>query len=172
MGGVFGHVALFEATTFGVFFQRLPDTHFEGIRLRFGSLFRSIFGMFAGSSEMLIFMTPLMRKLCFRGSGRMLFCTFLWSRQLCPIFDDVGCLAGSLWAPLGHITAFFPLLIFSRFLRCVFLTFRLPRGSLNGSWRHAPGPSGALVKHHFGSGSDGSTEVERHSVNLHPGASA
>ena len=32
--------------------------------------------------------------------------------------------------------------------------------------------SGALVKHHFGSGSDGSTEVERHSVNSHPGASA
>jgi hypothetical protein len=32
--------------------------------------------------------------------------------------------------------------------------------------------SGVLVKHHFGSGSDGSTEVERHSVNLHPGASA
>ena len=32
--------------------------------------------------------------------------------------------------------------------------------------------SGPLVKHHLGSGSDGSTEVERHSVNLHPGASA
>ena len=32
--------------------------------------------------------------------------------------------------------------------------------------------SGVLVKQHFGSGSDGSTEVERHSVNLHPGASA
>jgi hypothetical protein len=30
-----------------------------------------------------------------------------------------------LW---GHITAVFPLLIFSRFLRCVFITFRLPRG--------------------------------------------
>ena len=33
------------------------------------------------------------------------------------------------------------------------------------------GTSGALVKHHFGSYS-GSTEVERHSVNSHPGASA
>ena len=74
----------------------------------------SIFGMFAGSSEMLIFMTPPMRKLCFRGSGRMLFCTFLWSfsrcvsgRQLCPIFDDFGCLAGSLLAPLGsHYSVF------------------------------------------------------------------
>ena len=30
-------------------------------------------------------------------------------------------------------------------------------------------PSGLLVKQHFGSESDGSTEVERHSVNLHPG---
>ena len=34
------------------------------------------------------------------------------------------------------------------------------------------GTSGALVKHHLGSGSDGSIEVEPHSVNSHPGASA
>ena len=33
-------------------------------------------------------------------------------------------------------------------------------------------PCGLLVKQHLGSGSDGSTEVEPHSVNLHPGASA
>ena len=133
--------------------------------------------MFAGSSEMLIFMTPPMRKLCFRGSGRMLFCTFLWSfsrcvsgRQLCPIFSDFGCLADSLWAPLRHITTFFPLLIFSRFLRCVFLTLRLPRGGPNRKSAAEAQGSGALVKHHLGSGSDGSTEVERHSVNLHLGA--
>ena len=38
----------------------------------------------------------------------MLFCTFLWSfsrcvsgRQLCAIFADFGCLAGSLSAPVG-----------------------------------------------------------------------
>ena len=74
----------------------------------------SIFGMFTGSSEMLIFMTSPMRKLCFRGSGRMLFCTILWSFSRCvsgmqfyPIFADFRCLAGSLSAPVGsHYSSF------------------------------------------------------------------
>ena len=39
---------------------------------------------------------------------------------------------GALQAPFrplwGHITAVCLLLIFSRFLRCVFITFRFPRG--------------------------------------------
>ena len=133
--------------------------------------------MFSGTSEILIFMTPPMRKLCFRGSGHMLFCTCLWSfsrcvsgRQLCFFLTVLGALRAPFRHLWGHITAVFLLLIFSRYLRCIFITFRVPRGTPNGRRRHRRRPSGVLVKHHLASGSDGSTEVEPHLVNLHPGA--
>ena len=81
---------------------------------------------------------------------------------------------GALRAPFrpqwGHITAVFLLPIFNRFLRCVFITFRLPRGV--PKWKSAvvARRSGAVVKQQLGSPSDGFTEVKPHLANLHLGA--
>ena len=48
------------------------------------------------------------------------------------IFGALETPFGCLW---GHLTPFFPLPIFSRFLRCVFLTFGLPQGGPNACRR-------------------------------------
>ena len=72
-----------------------------------------------------------------------------------------------LW---DHITAVCLLLIFSQFVRCVFITFRLPRGVPIKVGGTGAAPSGALVKQQLGSASDGFTEVKPHLAHLQVGA--
>ena len=80
---------------------------------------------------------------------------------------------GAWRTPFGHlwddITMFFPLLIFSRFLRCVFLTFGLTRGVPEKVGGTGAAPSGLQVKQHFGFITSGFAPVKPQSVNLHPG---
>ena len=95
-------------------------------------------------------------------------CFIMFFYGFWSILDAVGTPFGRLW---GHMAPFFPLVISSRFLRCVFLTFRLPQGGPNACRRLGRGPSGALVKQHFGFITSGFALVKPHSVNLHPCAS-
>ena len=74
----------------------------------FGEPFWKHFQQFSGTGEMLILMTPPMRKLWFRGTGHAFFSTFPWSVSRCvfglcffEFLIDFGCLGDSLWVPLG-----------------------------------------------------------------------
>ena len=108
LGGIFEHVASFQASSFRVFFWRRLETHLWWFWLRLGSLFGSIFNKFSGTGEMLILMTPPMRKLWFRGTGHTFSSTFPWSVSRCvfgwcfsEFLIDFGCLGDSLWVPVG-----------------------------------------------------------------------
>ena len=105
----------------------------------------------------------------------LLFCSLFHDAFLEHILCRFCWFLGALRTPFGHlwdhITMFFPLLFLSRFLRCVFLTFRLPRGGPNACRRLGRGPSGLQVKQHFGFITSGFASVKPQSVNLHPCAS-
>ncbi len=72
-----------------------------------------------------------------------------WQAILCDFLAILDALRAPFRHLWGHITAVFLLPIFSRFLRCVFITFRLPRGNPNGRRRPGRRPSGTVVKHHL-----------------------
>ena len=101
--------------------------------------------MFSGTSEISIFMIPLMRKLCFRGGLPFGPCGVTLQQFFCYQFpvDFPGAFSSHLGSPGGAQVAYSGM---------------------------GTAPSGALVKHQLGSASGGFTEVEHHLADLHPGA--
>ena len=102
----------------------------------------------------------------------LLFCSLCHDAFLERIFCSCYWFLRALRTPFGHlwdhITMFFPLLIFSGFLRCAFLTFRLPRGGPNACRRHARGTCGTWVKQQCGFITSGFASVKPHSVTFAP----
>ena len=87
----------------------------------------------------------------------------------CSFWSILGALRPPFRHLWGHIAVFFPASDFESIFKVRFPYIWAPPGGPNGSWRQRRGPSGALVKQHFGFITSGFASVKPQSVNLHPG---